>query len=152
MVTKSRAGTPARGNLLSHRNAGWHFNTSAAGELYANLAQERADLEQERRSCSRLDCRRRVHPGADNKTRGYIAGKPFVKTKTVEFNPSSRRHIEFCLREKYKWKPKVFTPSGEAKIDETILKSLPFPEAKKLAHSFLLQKRIGQLAKATPPG
>ena len=128
-------------------NAGWHFNTSAAGELYANLAQERADLEQELKELfPPWTVEEEFIPARNNKTRGYIAGKPFVKTKTVEFNPSSRRHIEFCLREKYKWKPKVFTPSGEAKIDETILKSLPFPEAKKLAHSFLLQKRIGQLA------
>ena len=31
-----------------------------------------------------------------------------------------------------------FTPSGDAKIDETILNAA-YPEAKKLAHSFLIQ-------------
>ena len=71
---------------------------------------------------------------------------PVLKSKTVEFNPNSRRHIEHCLRTKYRWKPTVFTAGGDAKIDETILKSLPYPEAQKLAHGFLLSKRIGALA------
>ena len=71
---------------------------------------------------------------------------PFTKQKTVEFNPNSRKHIEYNLRKKYDWKLQVFTLQGDAKIDETILASLPFEEAKKLAPSFMLQKRIRQLA------
>ena len=39
----------------------------------------------------------------------------------------------------------MFTPSGNAKIDESTL-ALPFPEAQKLARSFMLQKRLGMLA------
>ena len=39
-----------------------------------------------------------------------------------------------------------YTASGDAKIDETTLGVLPYEEAKKLARSFMLQKRIGQLA------
>ena len=85
-------------------------------------------------------------PKVNNKTRGYVKGEPFIKRKEVQFNPNSRKHIEFCLKQKYKWKPREFTPSGDAKIDETILNALPYPEAKKLAHSFLIQKRIGMLA------
>ena len=77
---------------------------------------------------------------------GYVKGETFIKRKEVRFNPNSRKHIEFCLKQKYGWKPKDFTPSGDAKIDETILNALPYPEAKKLAHSFLVQKRIGMLA------
>ena len=38
------------------------------------------------------------------------------------------------------------------KIDETILASLPYEEAKKLARSFMLQKRIGQLAEGKNAG
>jgi len=58
-------------------------------------------------------------------------------------------HIQKCLVDKYKWKPKEFTPNGQAKIDETILNSLPYPEAKRLASYFLLQKRIGMLAEGS---
>jgi DNA polymerase I-like protein with 3'-5' exonuclease and polymerase domains len=44
------------------------------------------------------------------------------------------------------WKPKVFTPDGKPKVDETVLNSLPYKEAKILAEHFLIQKRISQLA------
>lgn len=88
-------------------------------------------------------------PKVNNKKLGYTKGEPFTKVKVIDFNPNSRRHIQFCLEKKYKWKPKKFTPSGEAQIDESILANLPFPEAKKLAYMFLLQKRIGQLAEGS---
>ena len=70
----------------------------------------------------------------------------FVKRKTVYFNPNSRQHIHKSLVDKYKWRAKDWSPSGQAKIDETILEKLPFPEAKRLAEFFLIQKRIGMLA------
>ena len=66
--------------------------------------------------------------------------------KTVQFNPSSRQHIAHCLKVKYNWSPKEFTESGQAKIDDEVLNSLVYPEAKKLAEYFLIDKRIGQLA------
>ena len=50
-------------------------------------------------------------PKRDNKTRGYVKDEPFEKKKIIEFNPNSRRHIEFCLTKKYGWKPKLLTPS-----------------------------------------
>lgn len=72
------------------------------------------------------------------------AGK--LKTKHIEFNPSSRHNITRALKERYDWKPKEFTNSGDAKVDESILKDLHYPEAKLLAENFLIEKRIGQLA------
>jgi DNA polymerase-1 len=66
--------------------------------------------------------------------------------KTVHFNPSSRQHIAHCLKAKYNWSPKEFTDSGQAKIDDEVLNALVYPEAKKLAEYFLIEKRISQLA------
>ena len=66
--------------------------------------------------------------------------------KTVQFNPSSRQHIAHCLKAKYNWSPKQFTENGSPKIDDEVLNSLVYPEAKKLAEYFLIEKRIGQLA------
>jgi DNA polymerase-1 len=86
------------------------------------------------------------YPKVNNKARGYVKGELFVKSKTIYFNPASRVHIQRCLVDKYKWRPKFFTPNGQAKIDETILNSLPYPEAKRLAEFFMIQKRIGMLA------
>ena len=42
--------------------------------------------------------------------------------------------------------PKDFTPDGKAKMDEEILNTLPYPEAKLLSKYFVIQKRIGMLA------
>ena len=134
---------------ICHRigQAGWTFDKKKAGDLYAALAQERAALQTE------LDelfppwtIETPFVPKVNNSKLGYVKGETFTKRKEVRFNPNSRKHIEFCLKQKYGWKPKDFTPSGDAKIDETVLNALPYPEAKKLAHSFLLQKRIGMLS------
>lgn len=128
-------------------NNGWTFDKTKAIELYSKLAQERNDLEQ---GLDELfppwETTEEFIPKVNNKTRGYEKGVPFIKRKEIQFNPSSRRHIEFCLRQKYGWKPKKFTGNGHAQIDETILGKLPYPEAQYLARFFLIQKRIGQLA------
>jgi len=142
--------------MLEHRMAvickeigsnGWTFDEKKAADLYAHLAQKRHTIEDKLKD---LFPPWEVHedfvPKRDNKTKGYVAGEVFVKSKTIYFNPNSRQHIHKCLVDKYKWKPKSFTESGQAKIDEKILAALPYPEAKELAEFFLLQKRIGMLA------
>jgi DNA polymerase I-like protein with 3'-5' exonuclease and polymerase domains len=129
---------------------GWTFNERKAGDLYSKLAQERANLEVELQTLFEpWEIHTEFIPKVNNKKLGYVKDQPFTKVKVVDFNPNSRKHIQFCLEKKYKWKPKKFTPSGDAQIDETILEALPFPEAKKLAYMFLLQKRIGQLAEGS---
>lgn len=126
---------------------GWTFDTDKAAELYVKLAKERDELTAE---LSELfppwTVGEEFIPKRDNKTKGYKAGEVFLKEKQINFNPNSRKHIEHCLKAKYNWKPKEHTVSGSAKIDETVLNILPYPEAKKLAYLFLLQKRLGQLA------
>ena len=128
-------------------NNGWTFDLVKAGELYGKLSQRRADLNKE---LSELFEPWEIHtefiPKVNNKTLGYVKGEPFTKVKVVEFNPNSRKHIHYCLVKKYNWKPTQFSPSGDPKLDETTLEKLPYPEAKKLAESFMIQKRIAMLA------
>lgn len=128
-------------------NNGWTFDQEKATALYAELCQKRNDL------LVGLDelfppweVSEEFIPKSNNASRGYVKGEVFIKTKIVEFNPGSRRHIEKCLRDKYNWKPSKFTATGHAQIDETILGKLDYEEAKHLAEYFLIQKRIGQLA------
>ena len=126
---------------------GWTFDVKKAAELYGQLSKERIELETDLQSLfPAWTIEEEFIPKVNNKSRGYVKGEPFIKTREVQFNPNSRKHIERCLRVKYDWKPSFFTPSGDAKIDETTLGELPYPEAKKLARSFMIQKRIGQLA------
>jgi DNA polymerase-1 len=128
-------------------NNGWTFDYIKAGQLYAELAGEREKLQQELQELFEpWEIHETIVPKVNNSKLGYVKGQPFTKTTVVEFNPNSRRHIERCLVAKYKWKPKEWTAAGTAKIDETVLASLAFPEARKLAKMFMIQKRIGQLA------
>ena len=98
--------------------------------MYGQLAQERAEIEQ---GLDELfepwEVTETFIPKRNNKTLGYVKDEPFEKKKTIHFNPSSRRHIELCLRSKYNWKPKKFTDGGHAQIDETVLGQLDYPEA-----------------------
>lgn len=126
---------------------GWTFDMKAAANLYGKLSEERGLIKS---TLGELfepwEVEEEFIPKRNNKTKGYVAGEPFMKVSTIEFNPNSRRQIEYCLTKKYGWKPKELTNTGHAKIDETVLASLPYPEAQKLANFFMIQKRIGQLA------
>lgn len=128
-------------------SAGWTFDMQSAAELYAQMALERSTIGEELQTLfPDWIIEEEFIPKVNNSKLGYVKGEPFIKQKTVQFNPNSRKHIEYNLRKKYDWKPTAFTLQGDAKIDETILASLPYEEAQKLARSFMLQKRIGQLA------
>lgn len=67
-----------------------------------------------------------------------------LKPETVTFNPGSRQQIAEKLKE-LGWKPKEFTPTGHAIVDESVLAKLDIPEAKMIAEYLLLQKRVSQI-------
>jgi DNA polymerase I len=71
------------------------------------------------------------------------SGKP-LKDIVTPFNPGSRQQIAKRLQEKG-WKPKKHTDKGSVIVDEEVLASLDYPEAKALAEYMMLQKRIGQV-------
>ena len=126
---------------------GWHFDKPAAYKLYGELAAVRSDLENELHNLfPSWNLEEDFIPKVNNAKLGYVKGQLFTKIKEIQFNPNSRRHIEYCLRKKYDWKPKLLTAGGHAQIDESVLDELPFPESKKLAEYFMIQKRIGQLS------
>lgn len=69
-----------------------------------------------------------------------------TKVKEIPFNPGSRDMIASALIKKYGWKPKQFTETGKPQIDESVLVSMQWPEARLLEEYLLLDKRIGQLS------
>ena len=71
------------------------------------------------------------------------SGKPLNDIVTP-FNPGSRQQIAERLQEKG-WKPKKRTEKGSVIVDEEVLASLDYPEAKALAEYMMLQKRIAQI-------
>jgi DNA polymerase I-like protein with 3'-5' exonuclease and polymerase domains len=82
----------------------------------------------------------------DNRKKGIKAGVPVPIYKTELFNPSSRQHIADRLIKVLNWKPKTFTPTGVPEVNEKILNSLPYPEAKLISQYLMVQKRLGQLS------
>jgi len=81
----------------------------------------------------------KVTSGRTHKT----SGKP-LKDIIEPFNPGSRQQIAERLQEKG-WKPTKRTEKGSVIVDEEVLESLDFPEAKTLAEYMMLQKRIAQI-------
>ena len=134
--------------IKAQEEHGFFFDISKAKELYTQLQRRRGELYNELQELFpqwEKDDGIFV-PKRNNKTKGYVAGEPVQKTKTVIFNPNSNDHITDRLINKYKWKPREFTKEGKPRVDETVLGNLKYPEAKQLAEYKLIQKRIGMLA------
>lgn len=126
---------------------GFLFDQKGAAALYATLVQRKQELEEELQAAfPPWEVETVFIPKANNRTRGYVKGVPFIKRKTVHFKPSSRQHIARCLKEKYGWEPMEFTEKGEPKVDEDVLSSLEYPEARVLSEYLMVEKRLGQLA------
>ena len=53
-----------------------------------------------------MDNRRDVCPEGEQQDPRLRQGEPFIKKREVTFNPNSRKHIQYCLQQKYNWKPK----------------------------------------------
>ena len=63
----------------------------------------------------------------------------------TEFNLGSRKQIGEYLQ-KFGWKPKKFTPTGQPIVDESTLKNIKdIPQAKLIADYLMYQKRIAQI-------
>ena len=133
--------------IFEQERYGFMFDKDKAVKLYSKLNARRLELEDDLQKLFPPKLQRTPFiPKVNNKARGYIKGETFYKEKMITFNPSSRHHIADRLIERHKWTPKEYTNDGKPKLDETVLASLPYPEAKVLCEHFLLDKRIGQLA------
>ena len=115
---------------------GFAFNEEQAIELYSRLSRRRDELSEQLKEVF----------GSWLINEGLRRNELYSKVKIVDFNPNSRKHIAKRLKELRGWQPKEFTPSGEAKVDEAILKKLEYPEAKLMSEYLMINKRIGQLA------
>ena len=133
--------------IIRQEAHGFSFDVASAKKLYASLAKRRLELESLLASAF-PNWKKFVgtfRPKRDNKTKGYKKGVSIKRYKEQTFNPNSRDHIADRLQAKG-WIPKIFTPDGKPKVDETVLSSLPYKEAKLLSEHFTIQKRISQLA------
>lgn len=153
---------------------GFPFDVVKAQKLEAELREEQLDIEtrlQEEfpplwvalggKSCNSVIYPRlsktipvKVPKSGDIKTKSgtvsktpYVKDAPFTPVSCVTFNPGSRQHISARLR-MAGWKPRKFTASGEAKLDEDTLFEVEtlYPEAAGIARYLRVGKQLGQLA------
>lgn len=82
----------------------------------------------------------------------YEQGAQYTPIKRVIFAPSSRDHVRKMLVQKHGWKPTVRTkktklyPNGQIKVDDDILRALPWQEAQDLADFYVVMKVRGYLS------
>ena len=129
---------------------GWFFDVQRAEDLTSILMQRKIELQEQ---CATVFQPWYVRGESKTPKAGrpelkgpYCKDAPYTKVKRVEFNPASRDHIADRLMTIYGWSPTEFTSGGKPKVDETILGTLPYPEAKLLSEFFTVDKRLGQIA------
>jgi len=133
--------------MAKQERNGFCFDMRKAATLLAKLVQRRGELERELKEyfgsweVQLPD----FTPKVNNAKLGYTKGVTVKKSKTVEFNPSSRDHIADRLINLYGWKPEEFTEGGKPMVDENVLGKLTYPPCKQLTEYLLVQKRISQL-------
>ncbi|MBL4783890.1 MAG: hypothetical protein JKY49_00530 [Cohaesibacteraceae bacterium] len=148
--------------IAQQERNGFQFDLKAAEGLVAELIGKRAVLEEKARGVFRPWLAKKYPtkdpqvPKRPNKKYGYggrinedtleFEGFPFTPLKTVVFNPGSRQQIANRFQTLYGWKPKEYTDKGQAKVDETVLSKLTYPEAAPLAEYLNVQKLLGQVA------
>lgn len=125
---------------------GVRFDEAAATRLFAKITARKAELDNELAKAFPPKVVETVFvPKVNNKKLGYEKGVPFTKRKVVPFSPSSRQQVAERLQE-LGWKPQSYGKDGVPTVDDEILSSLPYPEAKLLSEYFMLDKRLGQIA------
>ena len=127
--------------------AGVPFDVDAALDLVDDLRAKQTQLETELKEIFPPKKIESIFvPRVNNLKRGYVKGQPFTKVTYQEFNPGSRDQIVQRLKEKYGWQPQATTEKGNPILNDDVLETLPYPEAKPLAEYMLVKKRLGQIA------
>ena len=139
--------------MAKQERNGFMFDVKKAEKLYQHLSGMRMDMALELDGLFKpwvvagdVKMPSRTVTYKDVTRPSQIVGCPFTPITIKEFNPTSRQHIADRLMKVRGWKPKVFTTGGQAKVDETTLTGLPYPEAVTLARYFMIQKRLAQLS------
>ena len=147
--------------IRAQESHGVYFDEQAAQGLHAELVGEKSSIERELKKvfpAGETPMKKPqyyYHPATEDRynTKGsaptairkeLVAGPP--KVKVTPFNPGSRVQIAEGLKKLHGWKPKEFTADGRAKVDESVLTSLDYPEAETLCRYLTVSKRLGQLS------
>ena len=134
--------------IAEQERTGFMFDVKKAEALHVALMTKKLQLEAELQKVfppwfTKVETK---EAKVNNSKTGVTKGVKYTKVTQQLFNPQSRQHIADRLTTLRGWKPEEFTPSGQPKVDETIISRLEYPEAKPLGEYLLISKRISQLA------
>lgn len=125
---------------------GFPFDVDACLDLVDDLRTKQTELETKLKEIFPAKKLESIFvPKVNNVSRGYVKGVPFTKVTYQDFNPGSRTQTVERLKEKYDWVPTKTTEKGNPILDDDLLETLPYPEAKLLAEYQLVKKRLSQI-------
>jgi DNA polymerase I-like protein with 3'-5' exonuclease and polymerase domains len=122
--------------IREQEKVGFPFNMEAAQRLHSDLLMESHQIEKDLQV---------MFPPVVIERISEKTGKR-LKPKIDAFNPGSRQQIAQRLKDAHGWEPVELTPDGKPRVDEAVLATLTYPEAKALSRYLTIQKRLGQLA------
>ena len=126
---------------------GFPFDVDRSLDLVDNLRQKKEELDQIlQQMFPPIPVESTFIPKINNEKRGFVKGVPFIRRTEQKFNPGSRQQIVERLHNKYAWVPEKTTAKGNPIVNDDVLESLSFPEAKTLVEYQLIKKRLGQIA------
>ena len=130
--------------LTQQKLNGWQFDEQRAWELESTLRRELEEITQVLRRQFPLIGGALFTPKRNNRSSGYVEGAQFTRLK--EFNPTSRDHIAWILKEHFGWKPNQLTATGKPIIDEIILTEINSQFSKQCARALDLTKKLGMIS------
>lgn len=126
---------------------GFPFDVDRCLDLVDNLRQKKEELDKIlQQMFPPISVESTFIPKVNNEKRGFVKSVPFIRHTEQKFNPGSRQQIVERLHNKYAWTPEKTTAKGNPIVNDDVLESLPFTEAKTLVEYQLIKKRLGQIA------
>jgi DNA polymerase-1 len=132
---------------------GVHFRTDKALKLLDTLMEESAGYYNEAEAFmpslyfpkGKVKSLKRAPNKAHWACGQLDAGIEFQEVTKKKLSPGSRDDISLFLKRKYGWVSPQKTPTGKPKINDEILRALPWPEAETFASYLKTEKLIGYI-------
>ena len=123
---------------------GWYFDEQKGQQLESHLRREMEDTVAVLQEQFPFVGGKMFTPKRNNKSTGYIEGAE--SQRLIEFNPTSRDHIAWILKNRLKITLTQTTTTGKTIIDEITLKEIDNPFCKLCAKALDLKKKLGMIS------